>query len=78
MKKEHKMPASIDFSGGERGKFFGKVRYANRTMARPSNPSDSLQEAVSLLSRARRHLAEDGSAQKVKEAINEFLERRAS
>ncbi len=29
------MPASIDFSGGERGKFFGKLNYVNR------NPSVS-------------------------------------
>lgn len=72
------MPASVDFSGGKRGKFFGKIKYTNLTTARRKNPSDSLQEAVSLLSRARRHLAEDESAQKVKEDINEFLERRAS
>ncbi len=30
MKKANKMPASIDFSGGERGKFFGKLSYVNR------------------------------------------------
>ncbi|MGI8653658.1 MAG: hypothetical protein ACR2LC_00405 [Pyrinomonadaceae bacterium] len=44
--------------------------------ARRNSPPDSFQEAVSLLSRARRHLAEDGSAQKVKEEINKFLENR--
>ena len=26
MKRENKMPASVDFSGGERGKFFGKIK----------------------------------------------------
>lgn len=29
MKKENKMPTSIDFSGGERGKFFGKFKSVN-------------------------------------------------
>ncbi|MFN2455752.1 MAG: hypothetical protein ABR577_16200 [Pyrinomonadaceae bacterium] len=34
MKKENKMPASVDFSEGERGKFFGKFKYANHTTRR--------------------------------------------
>jgi hypothetical protein len=28
MKKENKMPTSVDFSGGERGKFLGKFKSA--------------------------------------------------
>lgn len=28
------MPASVDFSGGERGKFFGKFKYQKRTARR--------------------------------------------
>jgi hypothetical protein len=28
---ENEMPAFVDFSGGERGKFFGKIKYANRS-----------------------------------------------
>jgi hypothetical protein len=30
MKKANKIPASVDFSEGERGKFFGKFKYAGR------------------------------------------------
>ena len=30
------MPALVDFSGGERGKFFGKFKYAKRTTQRNS------------------------------------------
>ncbi len=32
------MPALVDFSAGERGKFFGKFNYANRTTATRRNP----------------------------------------
>ncbi len=46
--------------------------------SRSKNPTDSFQEAVSLLSRARRHLAKGESAQKMKEEIDKFLESRAS
>jgi hypothetical protein len=28
--KKNKMPVSVDFSEGERGKFFGKFKYADR------------------------------------------------
>jgi hypothetical protein len=28
--KKNKMPVSVNFDGGERGKFFGKFKYAGR------------------------------------------------
>ncbi|MBA2647423.1 MAG: hypothetical protein H0U81_11565 [Pyrinomonadaceae bacterium] len=81
MKKDEMRP-EYDFSKGMRGMFYKKVTgtreaEANGTKAATpkSPPKDkNLDEAVSLLLRVRPHLEAKG-AQKIKQQIEEFLDR---
>ncbi len=73
------MRKEYDFSGGVRGKHYGKVK-GTRVIkaANPSKPAkekEDLDEAVSLLLRVRPHLEGMQSAEKLKERIKQFLDR---
>jgi hypothetical protein len=67
------MRKEYDIRGGERGKFFGKVK--GHRVIKKSPEGDELSEALTLLKRVRPHLKETQRAEKLREKIEEFLER---
>jgi hypothetical protein len=46
MKKANKIPVSVDFSDGERGKFFGKFKYAGRPAPNVARGSRTIPKMV--------------------------------
>jgi hypothetical protein len=67
------MRKEYDFRGGERGKFYGKVN--GHRVIKNTSEENELGEALSLLKRVRPHLKETPRAEKLREQIEEFLER---
>jgi hypothetical protein len=67
------MRKEYDIRGGERGKFFGKVK--GHRVIKETPEGVELSEALSLLKRVRPHLKETPRAEKLKEQIEEFLEK---
>jgi len=67
------MRKEYDIRGGERGKFFGKVK-GHRVITEKADGAD-LGKALSLLKRVGPHLKETQRAEKLREQIEEFLEK---
>ena len=72
MKKANEMRKEYDIRGGERGKFYGKVK-SYRIVTK--SPGEELGEAVRLLVRVRPHLKDTQRAEKLKGQIEKFLNR---
>jgi hypothetical protein len=68
------MRKEYDIRGGERGKFYGKVK-GYRIITGNSGHGDELGEAVRLLVRVRPHLKDTQRAERLKEQIEKFLDR---
>jgi hypothetical protein len=73
MKKANEMRKEYDIRGGERGKFYGKVK--SYRIVTGSHGSDELGEAVRLLVRVRPHLKDTQRAERLREQIEIFLGR---
>jgi hypothetical protein len=67
------MRKEYDIRGGERGKFFGKIK--GHRVIKEGREENELSEARKLLKRVRPHLKETRGADKLREQIEEFLER---
>lgn len=65
------MRKEYDFRGGERGKFFGKVKGTRVIKETPKG--GELSEARRLLKRVRPHLKETRQAEQLRKQIEEFL-----
>ena len=68
------MRREYDIRGGERGKFYGKVK-GYRIVTEKRGPGGELGEAVRLLVRVRPHLKDTQRAEKLKEQVEKFLGR---
>ena len=71
MKRVNDMRKEYDFRGGERGKFFGKVKGYRVIKETPKD--GELSEARRLLKRVRPHLKETKQAEQLRKQIEEFL-----
>ena len=77
------MRKEYDISGGERGRFYGNVTGtrviraagAKARSSKAAKGEDDFDEAISLLSRVRPHMQDAQHAEKLKERIEEFLDR---
>ena len=74
MKKDGDMRKEYDIRGGERGKFYGKVK-GYRIVTEKTGGRGELGEAVKLLVRVRPHLKGTQRAEKLREQIEKFLGR---
>jgi hypothetical protein len=68
------MRKEYDIRGGERGKFYGKVK-GYRVVTEKAERGGELGEAVKLLVRVRPHLKGTQRAEKLREQIEKFLGR---
>ena len=68
------MRKDYDIRGGERGKFYGKVK-GYRVITEKTAHDGELGEAVRLLVRVRPHLKDTQRAEKLREQIEKFLGR---
>jgi hypothetical protein len=74
MKRASDMRKEYDIRGGERGKFYGKVK-GYRIITESPDSGGELTEAVRLLARVRPHLKDTQRAEKLREQIEKFLGR---
>ena len=74
MKRGSDMRKEYDIRGGERGKFYGKVK-SYRVVTESPGSGGELGEAVRLLVRVRPHLKDTQRAEKLREQIEKFLGR---
>jgi hypothetical protein len=72
MKRVNDMRKEYDFRGGERGKFFGKVK--GYRVIKEAPKGGELSEARRLLKRVRPHLKETPRAEQLRKQIEDFLE----
>jgi hypothetical protein len=68
------MRKEYDIRGGERGKFYGKVK-GYRIVTENRGSGGELGEAVRLLVRVRPHLKDTRRADKLRAQIEKFLDR---
>ena len=71
MKRANEMRKEYDIRGGERGKFFGKVK--GYRVIKEAPKGGELREARRLLKRVRPHLKETRQAEQLRKQIEEFL-----